>query len=249
MLLDLKNVSIRYRTGGKSNTLLELLNYSRYKTKTKSKYFWAVRDVSFTLGHGDMLGIIGSNGSGKSTLLKAISGIMDPTEGKVDCRGKVTALLELVSGFDRELSVKENTYLRGALLGYTRDFVNSKYEEIIAFSELENFQNWPFKHLSSGMKARLALSISSLLEPEILVLDEVLAVGDLSFRRKSENKIREIINNGATTILVSHSLSQIKSMCNKILWLHKGKVVEYGLEVSGTCERYEAFQDGQLSID
>ena len=190
-----------------------------------------------------MLGIIGSNGAGKSTLLKAISGIMVPSTGKIEKRGKLVALLELGSGFDGDLTVKENTYLRGAMLGYTRPFMNSKYNDIIEFAELKDFQDRPFKFLSSGMKSRLAFSIASLINPDILILDEVLSVGDGAFRKKSEKKMKDIISGGATTILVSHSLNQVKSMCNKILWLEKGKMVQFGDNVQNICSEYEKFLD------
>ena len=213
----------------------------RIKKNYKVKEFWADRDISFALEKGDMLGIIGTNGAGKSTLLKAISGIMEPTVGWVHREGIIAALLELGSGFDGDLTVRENTYLRGAMLGYTRKFMDETYEEIIEFAELQEFEDRPFKQLSSGMKSRLAFSIASLVEPDILILDEVLSVGDGAFRKKSEAKMKEIISGGATTILVSHSLGQIRQMCSKILWLDKGRQVEFGSDVSGICDRYAEF--------
>lgn len=203
--------------------------------------FWADRNITFSLERGDMLGIIGTNGAGKSTLLKAVSGIMRPTEGSVVCNGRIAALLELASGFDGDLTVKENTYLRGAMLGYTKRFMNEKYGDIIAFAELEDCQDKAFKHLSSGMKSRLAFSIASLVDPDILILDEVLSVGDGAFRKKSEAKMKSIISGGATTILVSHSIPQVRSMCNKILWLNRGEQVTFGGDVAGICDAYESF--------
>ena len=188
-----------------------------------------------------MLGIIGTNGAGKSTLLKAISGIMEPTEGTITANGSVAALLELTSGFDGDLTVEENVYLRGSMLGYTRKFLNESYDEIIRFAELGDFQKTPFRQLSAGMKSRLAFSIASFVRPDILILDEVLAVGDGAFRAKSEAKMMEIIHGGATTILVSHDLAQIRQMCSKILWLHKGQQVAFGGDVQEICDRYEAF--------
>ena len=210
--------------------------------------FWADKDVSFTLERGEMLGIIGSNGAGKSTLLKAVSGIMVPTEGWIHREGSIAALLELASGFDGELTVEENTYLRGAMLGYTRKFMDEKYDEIIDFAELKDFEDRPFKQLSSGMKSRLAFSIACLVKPDILILDEVLSVGDGAFRRKSEAKMREVIAGGATTILVSHSLPQVREMCSKVLWLHKGRQIDFGTDVSGICDRYQDFLDGKLML-
>ena len=195
-----------------------------------------------------MLGIIGANGAGKSTLLKVVSGIMEPTEGRVRREGTVAALLELASGFDGELTVRENTYLRGAMLGYTRRFMDETYDRIIEFAELQDFQDRPFKQLSSGMKSRLAFSIAGMVQPDILILDEVLSVGDGAFRVKSEAKMREIIGSGATTILVSHSLSQVRELCGKILWLHKGRQMAFGSDVQGICDRYEGFLKGKLPL-
>ena len=242
-ILELKNVSIRYMTGDFKDIGLKEYVMRRIKRNYKVKEFWADRDISFTLEKGDMLGIIGANGAGKSTLLKAISGIMEPTKGWVHREGTIAALLELGSGFDGDLTVRENTYLRGAMLGYTRKFMDETYAQIIAFAELKEFEDRPFKQLSSGMKSRLAFSIASLVEPDILILDEVLSVGDGAFRKKSEAKMIEIINGGATTILVSHSLGQIRQMCSKILWLDKGRQVDFGSDVQGICDRYAEFLD------
>lgn len=240
-ILELKNVSIRYMTGDFKDIGLKEYVMRRIKRNYRVKEFWADRDISFTLEKGDMLGIIGANGAGKSTLLKAISGIMEPTKGWVHREGTIAALLELGSGFDGDLTVRENTYLRGAMLGYTRKFMDETYGQIIEFAELKEFEDRPFKQLSSGMKSRLAFSIASLVEPDILILDEVLSVGDGAFRKKSEAKMKEIINGGATTILVSHSLGQIRQMCSKILWLDKGRQVDFGSDVQGICDRYAEF--------
>ena len=188
-----------------------------------------------------MLGIIGTNGAGKSTLLKAVSEIMVPTEGSIRVKGTIAALLELSSGFDNELTVRENAYLRGALLGYTRSFMDSKYDDIIEFAELKDFQDRPFKQLSSGMKSRLAFSIACLVEPDILILDEVLSVGDGAFRKKSEAKMKEILSSGVTGILVSHSIGQVRGMCNKILWLDHGKQICFTEDVKQACDAYEEF--------
>lgn len=245
-IVEVKNVSIRYMTGDFKDIGLKEYVMRKIKKNYKVVEFWANRDISFTLENGDMLGIIGTNGAGKSTLLKVITGIMEPTRGSVKRKGSIAALLELASGFDGDLTVKENTYLRGAMLGYTRKFMDDTYDSIIEFAELSEFQNTPFKKLSSGMKSRLAFSIASLVKPDILILDEVLSVGDGSFKKKSEAKMKEIIGGGATTILVSHSINQVRSMCNKILWLHKGRQVEFGDDVQGICDRYQEFlENGQ----
>ena len=240
-IVALENVSIRYFSGDLKDIGLKEFLLRKITGNYTVREFWADRNITFSINRGDMLGIIGTNGAGKSTLLKAIAGIMVPTEGTVHTNGKTAALLELASGFDDDLTVKENTYLRGAMLGYTKKFMNDTYESIISFAGLEKHQDRAFKHLSSGMKSRLAFSIASLVNPDILILDEVLAVGDGAFREKSEAKMRSIINGGATTILVSHSIPQVRAMCNKILWLNKGEMVEFGDDVDGICNRYESY--------
>ena len=247
-ILKVENVSIKYITGDFKSIGLKEYIMRKLTNNYQVKEFWANKDISFELERGAMLGIIGTNGAGKSTLLKAISGIMVPSEGRVYREGKIAALLELASGFDGDLTIRENAYLRGALLGYTRKFMDEMYEDIIAFSELKDFEDRPFKHLSSGMKSRLAFSIASLVNPDILILDEVLSVGDGAFRKKSEAKMKEIIASGATTILVSHSLGQVRSMCTKILWLHRGKQITLGDDVQKICDDYQMFLDGKLKL-
>lgn len=247
-ILEVKDVSIRYMTGDFKDIGLKEYVMRRIKGNYKVREFWADCHVTFTLEHGDMLGIIGTNGAGKSTLLKAVSGIMEPTEGTIHRQGTIAALLELASGFDGDLTVKENAYLRGAMLGYTRKFMNETYDQIIDFADLREFEDRPFKQLSSGMKSRLAFSIASLVEPDILILDEVLSVGDGAFRKKSEKKMREIIEGGATTILVSHSLPQVRALCSKILWLHKGEQIAFGDDVQSICDRYQRFLDGKEKL-
>ena len=239
-IIRAEGVSIRYITGDFKDIGLKEYVLRKLTGNYQVKEFWADWDVTFELEKGDMLGIVGTNGAGKSTLLKAISGIMVPTRGKIQTNGTVAALLELTSGFDGDLTVRENTYLRGALLGYTRAFMDRMYDEIISFAELQDFQERPFKQLSSGMKSRLAFSIASLVNPDILILDEVLSVGDGSFRQKSGNKMREILANGVTGILVSHSIDQVRELCNKVLWLDHGKQMDFG-ETQEVCDRYEAF--------
>ena len=241
VIIACHNLSIRYITGDFKEIGLKEFFLRKITGKYRVNEFFADRHITFSINRGDMLGIIGTNGAGKSTLLKAISGIMTPTEGSVFCGGKIAALLELGSGFDGDLTVKENTFLRGAMLGYTKKFMLDTYREIIDFAELSDFEDRPFKQLSSGMKSRLAFSIASLVNPDILILDEVLSVGDGAFRKKSEEKMRSIISGGATTILVSHIISQVRSMCNKILWLDKGRQIVFGDDISGICDRYEDF--------
>ena len=238
--IELNDVAIRYMVGDFKEIGIKEYVVRRLKRNYHVKEFWAVDGVTFSLEKGSMLGIVGSNGAGKSTLLKVITGIMEPTRGKVKVNGTIAALLELASGFDGDLTVRENTYLRGAMLGYTRAYMNEMYGSIIEFAELEEFQDRPFKQLSSGMKSRLAFSIASLVKPEILILDEVLSVGDGAFKKKSEEKMREIIGGGATTILVSHSNTQIREMCNKVLWLDRGKQIAFG-DTPEIMDRYEEF--------
>ncbi|QIB68162.1 ABC transporter ATP-binding protein [Aminipila butyrica] len=240
MIIEANDISIRYILGDFKDIGLKEYVMRKVKKNYHVREFWAVDGVSFSLEKGDMVGIVGGNGAGKSTLLKAISGIMVPTKGSMKINGNISALLELGSGFDGDLTVQENTFLRGAMLGYTREFMNEKYPEIISFAELDEFQDRPFKQLSSGMKSRLAFSIASLVKPEILILDEVLSVGDGAFQKKSEEKMLEVINGGVTTILVSHSLDQIRRMCNKVLWLDKGKQIAFG-ETEEICDRYQEF--------
>lgn len=240
-VLDVQHVSISYKIGdfkdiGLKEWVLRHITHSYH-----ADIFMAVQDVSFSLNNGDMLGIIGSNGSGKSTLLKAVAGVMEPKTGTILRKGNVSALLELTSGFDGDLTVKENAYLRGAMLGYTRKFMDDTYHDIISFAELQEFEDRPFKQLSSGMQSRLAFSIASLVKPEILILDEVLAVGDGAFQEKSAKKMKEIIANGTVTIFVSHSSKQVRELCNKILWLDHGRQMAFGDNVQLICDEYEKF--------
>lgn len=240
-IIEAKNVSIRYITGDFKDIGFKEYVVRRLKNNYHVQEFWADKNVNFSLEKGDMLGIIGTNGAGKSTLLKAVSGIMVPTEGHMEINGSVAALLELTSGFDSELTVRENTYLRGAMLGYTRAFMDKMYDSIIDFAELKDFQERPFKQLSSGMKSRLAFSIACLVNPDIIILDEVLSVGDGAFRKKSGNKMKEILSGGVTGILVSHSVGQVREMCNKILWLDHGKQVAFTDETELYLNAYEEF--------
>lgn len=239
-ILKASGVSIRYITGDFKDIGLKEYVTRRLSGHYKVNEFWADKNVTFEMERGDMLGIVGTNGAGKSTLLKAVSGIMVPTEGYIEVSGTVAALLELTSGFDGDLTVRENTYLRGALLGYTRKFMNEMYDQIIDFAELRDFEDRPFKQLSSGMKSRLAFSIACLVNPDILILDEVLSVGDGSFRKKSGDKMKEILARGVTGILVSHSLTQVRELCNKVLWLDHGRQMAFG-EAQEICDQYEAF--------
>lgn len=240
IVIEAKHIAVKYITGDLRNIGLKEYVVKKLTGKYHVEEFMAVDDVSFTLYKGDLMGIIGTNGAGKSTLLKVVTQIMQPSAGTIKVNGSIAALLELASGFDGDLNLKENAYLRGAMLGYTREFMDRKYPEILAFSELEEFEDRPFKQLSNGMKSRIAFSIASMVDPEILILDEVLSVGDGAFREKSESKMREIINNGKVTIIVSHSIEQIRRMCNKVLWLEHGKQMAFG-DTKEICDNYEKY--------
>ncbi len=240
MVIDVKNITVIYKTGDFRQIGFKEYIVRKIKGTMKTTQFVALDNISFTLNDGDLLGIIGTNGAGKSTLLKVVTGIMQPVKGEVNVNGKIAALLELASGFDPDLTIKENIYLRGAMLGYTREFINQKYPEILDYSELEDFEDRPFKQLSSGMKSRLAFAISCLVEPDILILDEVLSVGDGAFRTKSEKTMMEIINNGCCTLFVSHSIPQVRRLCNKVLWLDKGKQIAFG-DAKTVCDKYERY--------
>lgn len=200
--------------------------------------FWALKDVSFSLQKGDRLGILGLNGAGKSTLLKVVAGVLKPTEGTVMTKGKIVPLLELGAGFDKEYTGAENIYLYGAVLGYSRKFVEQKFDEIVEFSGLGEFIDVPLKNYSSGMKSRLGFSIATVVDPEILILDEVLSVGDVKFRKKSEKKIMSMFDDGVTVLFVSHSLAQVKRLCNKAILLEKGRIIASG-DIEEVSKIYE----------
>lgn len=239
-MIDVDNVSVRYMMGDFKDIGLKEYLIRKAKGQMATKEFWALRDVSFHVEKGTLLGIIGSNGSGKSTILKVLAGIMPPTKGSITAHGSIAALLELGAGFDGDLTVRENIYLRGAMLGYTREFVNEEYQNIIDFSELQEFEDVAYKKLSSGMKSKLAFSLASRVNPDILVLDEVLSVGDIGFRKKSENRMREMMSGGTTTILVSHSMGQIREMCTRVVWLEKGEMRGIG-DTKQMCDEYEKY--------
>lgn len=207
------------------------------KKQIKYNEFWALKDVSFDVYRGDSLGLIGLNGSGKSTMLKTIAGVLKPTKGTVSVRGNVAPLIELGAGFDFELTAKENIYLNGALLGHSREVMQEHYEDIVEFSELREFMDVPVKNFSSGMVSRLAFAIATIGVPDILIVDEVLSVGDFRFQQKCEQRIRNMMEQGATILFVSHSIQQVKGICNKVVWLEHGVMKRFGdaLEI---CEEY-----------
>lgn len=214
------------------------------KNELRYQEFYALTDVSFSLNQGDRLGILGLNGAGKSTLLKIIAGVLKATNGTVTTKGKIVPLLELGAGFDKQYTGAENIYLYGAVLGYSKDFIKEKYDEIVKFSELGDFIHVPVKNYSSGMKARLGFSIATIVEPDILILDEVLAVGDAKFRKKSEKKVQSMFDKGTTVLFVSHSLEQVRRICNKAIILEKGRVI-----ADGDVEEVSAIYEEKIEVD
>lgn len=237
-IVSVKNISLKFKMEqNRANSLKEFC-VRWLKRDLKSEDFWALTDVSFDVEKGDVIGIIGHNGAGKSTLLKVISGIMKPTKGTIEAHGNIVPMLELGSGFDMELSGRENIYLNGAILGYSEEFLNEKYDEIVTFSELGNFIEAPLRTYSSGMLARLAFSVACIVEPEILIVDEILSVGDADFQEKSRARMMDLMTGGTTVFFVSHSLKQIREMCNKVVWLEHGKIQAIG-KTEEICNMYE----------
>jgi len=228
VILKVEDVGIKFNLSKEKTDSLKEYIIKSLKRQISYNEFWALRNVSFSINRGDRLGILGLNGAGKSTLLKAIVGVFKPTEGKVTKYGKIAPLLELGAGFDMQYTGKENIYLYGAVLGFSKSFLDEKMEEIISFSELGEFIDVPLKNYSSGMKARLGFAIATIVEPEILILDEVLSVGDAKFRKKSEKKIINMFDKGVTVLFVSHSIEQVQRLCNKAILLEKGKIIAAG---------------------
>lgn len=216
------NVSMKFNLSKEKVDSLKDYIIKSIKKEIKYNEFWALQNVSFTVEKGDRVGILGLNGAGKSTLLKVIAGVFKPTEGSVTKHGKMVPLLELGAGFDQQYTGKENIYLYGAMLGYSKEFIDEKYDEIVKFSELKDFIDVPIKNYSSGMKSRLGFSIATVVSPKILILDEVLSVGDAKFRKKSEKKVLSMFDSGVTVLFVSHSLAQVQRICNKAMILEKG---------------------------
>lgn len=243
-MIEIKNVSMKFDLGIEKGISLKetFINFFSFKKK-KKEYFYALKNVSFEVKKGEVIGLIGSNGAGKSTLLKVVSGVMKPTKGKVIVKGVISPMIELGAGFDAELTARENIYLNGAVLGYSKKFLDEKFEEIVEFSELRDFLDVPVKNFSSGMTAKLAFSIATIVNPEILIVDEILSVGDIKFQEKSKNKMMEMIKGGTTVLYVSHSLESIKDLCNKVVWIEHGEIVKIG-NTEEVCDEYYKKQMG-----
>ena len=248
-MIKVENVSMKFNLGIEKGFSLkqffvDLGNSKKRKEKKKiNNDFWALKDVDFSVKKGEVIGFIGSNGAGKSTLLKVIAGVMKPTKGKVLVGGNICPMIELGAGFDPQLTARENIYLNGAVMGYTKEFIESKFDEIVEFSELRDFLEVPVQNFSSGMVARLAFSIATIVDPEILIVDEILSVGDIAFQAKSEKKMMSMINGGTTVLFVSHSLGQIEKMCDRVVWLEHGVIQKIGGKE--VCQEYKNFMDNK----
>lgn len=240
-MIEVNNISMLFNLGIDKNSsikqmVVDLFNKDRKEQKKKNE-FWALTDVSFDVKPGEVVGFVGSNGAGKSTLLKLVAGVMKPTKGEILVRGNICPMIELGAGFDMDLNASENIYLNGAVLGYSKEFLDSKFQDIVDFSELHDFLEVPVKNFSSGMIARLAFSIATQVNPEILIVDEILSVGDLNFQHKSEAKMRSMITGGTTVLYVSHSIESIKSLCDKVVWIEHGRVIKAG-DTQEVCAAY-----------
>ena len=240
-MIKLEHVSMKFNLGIEKNfsvkqAFVDFFSFKKKKKKKKDE-FWALRDISFEVKKGEVIGLIGSNGAGKSTLLKIVSCVMKPTNGKVKVSGVISPMIELGAGFDMELTARENIFLNGAILGYSKQFLESKFDEIVEFSELKDFLDVPVKNFSSGMTAKLAFSIATIVDPEILIVDEILSVGDIKFQEKSKNKMLEMIKGGTTVLYVSHSLDSIRQLCDRVVWIEHGKMVKVG-KTDEICDEY-----------
>lgn len=249
VMIEIDQVSMRFNLGiergfSLKQGFVDLFNKEKRKKKKENKNtFWALKDISVTINEGEVVGFIGANGAGKSTLLKIVAGVMKPTKGKVLAYGNICPMIELGAGFDPQLTARENIYLNGAVMGYSKELIDSKFNEIVEFSELENFLDVPVQNFSSGMSARLAFSIATIVEPEILIVDEILSVGDIAFQRKSEEKMLSMINGGTTVLYVSHSIEAIKKLCDKVVWIEQGVIKKIGGKE--ICDEYFKYMENK----
>lgn len=247
VMIKVDHVSMRFNLGiekgfSLKQGFIDFFNKEKRKAKKENKNeFWALSGVDFEIKKGEVIGFIGSNGAGKSTLLKVVAGVMKPTKGHVDVYGNICPMIELGAGFDSQLTARENIYLNGAVMGYSRELIDSKFDEIVEFSELRNFLDVPVQNFSSGMVARLAFSIATIVDPEILIVDEILSVGDIAFQSKSESKMLSMIGGGTTVLFVSHSIGQIRKMCDRVVWIERGVVQKIGGKE--VCDEYMEFMN------
>ena len=243
-MIEVEGVSMRFNLGiDKSFSLKQWFIDICHGKRKKPQEFWALSDVSFQVKSGEVIGFVGSNGAGKSTLLKVVSGVMMPTKGDVKTYGNICPMIELGAGFDMQLTARENIYLNGAIMGYSKEMIDAKFQEIVDFSELHDFLDVPVQNFSSGMVARLAFSIATIVDPEILIVDEILSVGDMAFQAKSEAKMLSMIGGGTTVLFVSHSIEQIRKMCDTVVWLEHGVVQKIGGKE--VCDDYIAFMSSK----
>ena len=242
-MIEVKNVSMRFNMAKENHESLKEYFLAAVQGRLQFEEFYALRDVSFNVEKGDFYGLIGLNGSGKSTLLKIISGVFKPSSGSTVVHGTIAPLIELGAGFDMDLTARENIYLNGTVLGMTPKYIDSKFDEIVEFSELQDFLDVPLKNYSSGMVSRIAFAIATVTKPDVLIADEILSVGDFLFQEKCEKRMRELMSGGTTVILVSHSIEQIERMCNKVTWLEKGRVRMTG-DMRTVCDAYKALDQG-----
>lgn len=240
VIVKIENVSMYFRKTTEKIDSMKNYFIKRFKKEIRYENFIALEDINIQIEKGEVVGFVGLNGAGKSTLLKIVSGVLKPTKGKIRTSGRISPLLELGAGFDNDLSGRENIYLNGLILGYDRKFIDKNIDEIIDFAEIREFIDTPIKNYSSGMKARLGFSVATIQTPQILIVDEVLSVGDGKFRRKSEKRMLELIESDATVLFVSHSIGQIRRLCSKVIWLEKGKIKMFG-DTGNVCDEYEKF--------
>lgn len=241
-IITVKNVSMRFNLEEEKTTTLKEYFIKFLKGKLRFNEFYALKDVSFKVEKGDSLALIGKNGSGKSTMLKIIAGVLYPTNGSVEVRGTIAPLIELGAGFDQDLTARENIYLNGAVLGHNEKFMDEHFDEIVDFAELNEFIDVPVKNFSSGMSARLGFAIATVVDADILIVDEVLAVGDYKFQEKCEKRMKEMMANGATILFVSHGMDKVKKMCKKAVWLEHGKLMEIG-STDVVANSYKKYMD------
>ena len=237
-MIEVNNVSMRFNMAKEKHESLKEYFLAAVQGRLQFEEFYALRDVSLTVERGDFYGLVGLNGSGKSTLLKVISGVFKPSAGSVTVRGTIAPLIELGAGFDFDLTARENIFLNGTVLGMTPKYIREKFDEIVEFSELRDFRDIPLKNYSSGMVSRLAFAVATTTKPDVLIADEILAVGDFLFQQKCEKRMQELMGGGTTVILVSHSIEQIERMCNKVTWLEKGRVRMQG-SCGAVCAAYK----------
>ena len=244
-MIEVENVSMMFNLGidkgfSLKQAFVDMFSARRRRERRERRErnnFWALRDVSFNVEKGEVIGFIGPNGAGKSTLLKVVAGVMKPTEGRVATYGNICPMIELGAGFDSQLTARENIFLNGAIMGYPESFIAERFDDIVDFSELRDFLDVPVQNFSSGMTARLAFSIATIVDPEILIVDEILSVGDAAFQNKSEKKMMDMIGGGTTVLFVSHSIQQIKNLCTRVVWIDKGRVQMIG-PAEEVCDRY-----------